>query len=208
MAHKKYGLKCKFSPDSKLLVTTSADHTAKLWDVGSHEYVSELTIEGQCSIFCSIYSIFQFLFIFQLLVQFSNFWPHFHFFQFCSIFNLVDFSTIVPIFQIFPHFHFHISISPIFPHFQFFPISNFFSFQFGDFFFICQFLFNFQFGHFFKYCSYFPNFCLIFIFSISPIFLPHFQFFFFFSIFNLFNLFNFLPQFEFCPIFHYLAIFF
>lgn len=48
-AHKKYGLKCKFSPDSKLLVTTSADHTAKLWDATSTESepVSNFTVEGQ-----------------------------------------------------------------------------------------------------------------------------------------------------------------
>ena len=39
-AHKKYGLKCKFSPDSKYLVTTSADHTAKLWDTSNQEFVS------------------------------------------------------------------------------------------------------------------------------------------------------------------------
>lgn len=30
-AHKKYGLKCLFSPDSSLLATTSADGTVKLW---------------------------------------------------------------------------------------------------------------------------------------------------------------------------------
>ncbi|RWS25737.1 target of rapamycin complex subunit lst8-like isoform X1 [Leptotrombidium deliense] len=30
-AHKRYALKCKFSPDSTLLVTTSADQTAKIW---------------------------------------------------------------------------------------------------------------------------------------------------------------------------------
>ena len=30
-AHKKYALKCKFSPDCTLLVTTSADTTAKIW---------------------------------------------------------------------------------------------------------------------------------------------------------------------------------
>jgi len=46
-AHKKYGLKCKFSPDSKFLVTTSADHTAKLWDTSNQEYISEMTVEGQ-----------------------------------------------------------------------------------------------------------------------------------------------------------------
>lgn len=30
-AHKRYALKCRFSPDSTLLVTTSADQTAKVW---------------------------------------------------------------------------------------------------------------------------------------------------------------------------------
>lgn len=30
-AHKRYALKCKFSPDSTLLATTSADQTAKIW---------------------------------------------------------------------------------------------------------------------------------------------------------------------------------
>jgi G protein beta subunit-like protein len=30
-AHSKYALKCRFSPDSTLLVTSSADHTAKIW---------------------------------------------------------------------------------------------------------------------------------------------------------------------------------
>lgn len=30
-AHKKYGLRCKFSPDSNLLVTTSGDSTARIW---------------------------------------------------------------------------------------------------------------------------------------------------------------------------------
>lgn len=30
-AHSKYGIKCLFSPNGKYLVTTSADHTAKVW---------------------------------------------------------------------------------------------------------------------------------------------------------------------------------
>jgi G protein beta subunit-like protein len=30
-AHKRYALKCKFSPDCTLLATTSADQTAKIW---------------------------------------------------------------------------------------------------------------------------------------------------------------------------------
>jgi len=47
VAHQRYGLKCKFSPDSKFLVTTSADQTAKLWDTTNQEFISELTVEGQ-----------------------------------------------------------------------------------------------------------------------------------------------------------------
>ncbi len=31
IAHKRYTLKCKFSPDSTMLVTASADQTAKVW---------------------------------------------------------------------------------------------------------------------------------------------------------------------------------
>ena len=38
-SHKKYGLKCKFSPDSKFLVTTSADHTAKLWNTDDNTHI-------------------------------------------------------------------------------------------------------------------------------------------------------------------------
>ena len=30
-AHKRYALKCRFSPDSTMLITTSADQTAKIW---------------------------------------------------------------------------------------------------------------------------------------------------------------------------------
>lgn len=39
-AHQKYGLKCKFSPDSKMLVTTSADNTAKLWHTKTNAFIS------------------------------------------------------------------------------------------------------------------------------------------------------------------------
>lgn len=35
--HSKYLLKCAFSPDSQHLVTTSADQTAKLWNVHTWE---------------------------------------------------------------------------------------------------------------------------------------------------------------------------
>ena len=44
VAHQRYGLKCKFSPDSKFLVTTSADQTAKLWDTTNQEFISVSTI--------------------------------------------------------------------------------------------------------------------------------------------------------------------
>ncbi|XP_077525950.1 MTOR associated protein, LST8 [Haemaphysalis longicornis] len=33
VAHKRYGLKCRFSPDSELLATSSADTTAQVWKV-------------------------------------------------------------------------------------------------------------------------------------------------------------------------------
>lgn len=46
-AHKLYGLKCKFSPDSKVIVTTSADQTAKMWSTHDLKQLSELTVENQ-----------------------------------------------------------------------------------------------------------------------------------------------------------------
>ena len=39
-AHKRYGLKCKFSPDSTMLVTTSADQTAKLWSSSDRKLIT------------------------------------------------------------------------------------------------------------------------------------------------------------------------
>ena len=36
-AHKKYALKCKFSPDSTMVATSSADRTAKLWSTHGHD---------------------------------------------------------------------------------------------------------------------------------------------------------------------------
>jgi len=43
-AHAKYALSCKFSPDSKLLATSSADQTTKVWDTNTWKLlrVSEL----------------------------------------------------------------------------------------------------------------------------------------------------------------------
>jgi len=41
-AHQRYALKCKISPDSTLLVTTSADSTAKIWKMSDFSLVREL----------------------------------------------------------------------------------------------------------------------------------------------------------------------
>ena len=38
-AHKRYALKCKFSPDSSLLATSSADQTARLWRTSDLEMI-------------------------------------------------------------------------------------------------------------------------------------------------------------------------
>ncbi|KAG5894355.1 hypothetical protein JTB14_031916 [Gonioctena quinquepunctata] len=46
-AHKRHALKCKFSPDSNLLVTTSADQTARIWNRLDFSSVQELKQENQ-----------------------------------------------------------------------------------------------------------------------------------------------------------------
>jgi len=46
-AHKRYALKCKFSPDSSMLVTSSADQTCKVWRTRDFGLVSEMTAENQ-----------------------------------------------------------------------------------------------------------------------------------------------------------------
>ena len=46
-AHKRYGLKCKFSPDSSVLITSSADQTCKLWRTSDYSMISELIVENQ-----------------------------------------------------------------------------------------------------------------------------------------------------------------
>lgn len=43
LAHKKHGLRCKFSPDANLLLTTSADGTAKLWNTNDFSLYGELS---------------------------------------------------------------------------------------------------------------------------------------------------------------------
>uniref|UniRef100_T1JHF2 Target of rapamycin complex subunit lst8 n=1 Tax=Strigamia maritima TaxID=126957 RepID=T1JHF2_STRMM len=46
-AHKRYALTCKFSPDSTLLVTTSADQTAKIWKTVDFSLATELEAPNQ-----------------------------------------------------------------------------------------------------------------------------------------------------------------
>ncbi|XP_063239155.1 target of rapamycin complex subunit lst8 isoform X1 [Bacillus rossius redtenbacheri] len=46
-AHRRYGLKCQFSPDSTLLVTTSADTTLKIWRASDFTLLRELSHESQ-----------------------------------------------------------------------------------------------------------------------------------------------------------------
>jgi len=44
-AHDKYVLKCQFSPNAKLLATTAADHTAKIWSVAD-DFKLDKTLVG------------------------------------------------------------------------------------------------------------------------------------------------------------------
>ncbi len=46
-AHKKYALKCKFSPDSAMVVTSSADKTAKLWNTSNQDMIHVSKIDKQ-----------------------------------------------------------------------------------------------------------------------------------------------------------------
>lgn len=45
-AHKKYVLRCRFSPDSQFLVTTSADGSAKVFKTEDFSLVAELKVEN------------------------------------------------------------------------------------------------------------------------------------------------------------------
>eukprot|EP01104_Vermistella_antarctica_P013017 TRINITY_DN3870_c0_g1_i1.p1 TRINITY_DN3870_c0_g1~~TRINITY_DN3870_c0_g1_i1.p1 ORF type:complete len:307 (+),score=48.34 TRINITY_DN3870_c0_g1_i1:210-1130(+) len=46
-AHKTYILTCRISPDSKLLATTSADHTVKIWSLNSkRQFTQSKTLTG------------------------------------------------------------------------------------------------------------------------------------------------------------------
>ncbi len=46
-AHKKYALKCKFSPDSNLLVTTSGDGTARIYKTTDFALYKELKVDSK-----------------------------------------------------------------------------------------------------------------------------------------------------------------
>ncbi|XP_073980769.1 MTOR associated protein, LST8 isoform X1 [Rhodnius prolixus] len=46
-AHRRYALKCKLSPDSKYLVTCSADQSARVWETDNFTLVQELKLDSQ-----------------------------------------------------------------------------------------------------------------------------------------------------------------
>jgi len=46
-AHKRYALKCAFSPDSTMLATTSADQTTRLWRTSDMGLITELAVKNQ-----------------------------------------------------------------------------------------------------------------------------------------------------------------
>ncbi|XP_056627343.1 target of rapamycin complex subunit lst8 isoform X1 [Triplophysa dalaica] len=45
-SHKRYSLRCKFSPDSTLLATCSADQTCKIWRTSNFSLMTELSIKS------------------------------------------------------------------------------------------------------------------------------------------------------------------
>ncbi|XP_067635317.1 protein LST8 homolog [Eurosta solidaginis] len=45
-AHKRYVLRCKFSPDSRLLITTSGDGTARIWETDHFTMWRELCVDN------------------------------------------------------------------------------------------------------------------------------------------------------------------
>ncbi|XP_059485892.1 target of rapamycin complex subunit lst8 [Neocloeon triangulifer] len=56
-AHKRHALKCRFSPDSSLLVTTSADQTARIWETDKFTMVQELTCDAQRWVWDAAFSL-------------------------------------------------------------------------------------------------------------------------------------------------------
>lgn len=55
-AHKKYALKCRFSPDSTLLVTTSGDSTARIYKTPDFGLYKEIKVENSRWIWNAIFS--------------------------------------------------------------------------------------------------------------------------------------------------------
>ncbi|KAF4518152.1 hypothetical protein B566_EDAN008854 [Ephemera danica] len=56
-AHKRHALKCRFSPDSTLLVTTSADQTARVWKTADFSMAQELTVDAQRWVWDAAFSV-------------------------------------------------------------------------------------------------------------------------------------------------------
>lgn len=57
MAHNRYALSCEFSPDSTLLVTTSADQTARVWKTADFSLYQELKLDGQRWVWAAAFSV-------------------------------------------------------------------------------------------------------------------------------------------------------
>ncbi|KAL0272188.1 UNVERIFIED_CONTAM: hypothetical protein PYX00_005264 [Menopon gallinae] len=57
VAHNRYALSCVFSPDSTLLVTTSADQTARVWKTADFSLYQELKVEDQRWVWSAAFSI-------------------------------------------------------------------------------------------------------------------------------------------------------
>lgn len=57
IAHRNYALRCKFSPDSTLLVTTSADQTARIWKTTDFSEVQVLKHEPKRWVWDAAFSV-------------------------------------------------------------------------------------------------------------------------------------------------------
>lgn len=55
-AHKRYAVRCKFSPDSSLLVTCAGDSTAKLWKVPDFTLYREFCIDNNAWVWDAAFS--------------------------------------------------------------------------------------------------------------------------------------------------------
>lgn len=55
-AHKRYALRCKFSPDSRFLVTCAGDSTAKLWKVPDFTLYRTFDIESESWVWDAAFS--------------------------------------------------------------------------------------------------------------------------------------------------------